>query len=54
MRTETGDAIVDWLFCLAEDKTLPIEVREDARRKIAACALRQPEETVEDVVGPRH
>ena len=31
MRTETGDAIVDWLFEIAENERLPDHVRRDAR-----------------------
>jgi hypothetical protein len=52
MRTETGDKIVDWYMDLASDKKMPPEVRDIARDKLRACALRQPHETVEDVVGP--
>lgn len=53
-RTPTGDAIVDWLFDLALDEKLPTEVRDDARRKIRACSVREPDQTVEDVVGTKH
>lgn len=54
MRTETGDKIVDWLMKLASDRSLPVDVRDEARRKLADCALRKVEETVEDVVGTKH
>lgn len=54
MRTETGDKIVDWLMAIADDKSLPLEVRSDARRKLRDCALRDPKETVEDVMGPKN
>lgn len=51
MRTKTGDAIVDWLMSIAEDPALPFDVRRDARKKLTACALRRPNQRVEDVVG---
>lgn len=51
MRTETGDKIVDWYMDLASDKSLPVEVRDIARAKLTAFALRSPDETVEDVAG---
>lgn len=54
MQTVTGDAIVDWLMDVASDETLPLSVRHEARRKLTACALRDPSETVEDVVGTKH
>ena len=54
MRTETGDAIVDWLFEIAENERLPDHVRRDARIKIALCAMRESCQTVEDVVGTKH
>lgn len=54
MRTETGDAIVDWLFWIAENESLPDYVRRDARIKIALCAMRESCQTVEDVVGTKH
>lgn len=54
MQTETGNQIVDWLMEIAADLSMPKEVRDDARRKLRDCALRQPEQTVEDVVGPKH
>lgn len=52
MRTETGDKIVDWYMDIANDKSLPVEVRDEARAKLTAFALRQPHQTVEDVAGP--
>lgn len=54
MRTETGDKIVDWLMEIASDQKLPIHVRTEARRKLSDCALRDPSQTVEDVVGTKH
>ena len=51
MRNAAGDQIVDWLMAIADDKSLPLEVRSDARRKLTACALRQPEQSVQDVIG---
>ncbi|WP_339084275.1 hypothetical protein [Hyphomicrobium sp. ghe19] len=51
MRTETGDKIVDWYMALADDKSVPAEVRDFARAQLRACALRLPHQTVEDVIG---
>lgn len=52
MRTETGDKIVDWLMNIATDSSLPEATRSEALKKLRLAALRDPSETVEDVVGP--
>lgn len=54
MRTDAGDKIVDWLIDLSFNKALPRQVRDDAREKLRACALRQPGQTVQDVIGARN
>ena len=50
-RTPTGDAIVDFYADLAFDEKQPIEVRRQARERLTAFALRDPEQTVEDIEG---
>ncbi len=54
MQTATGNEIVDWLMEIASDQSLPLDVRMEARSKLRACALRDPSQTVEDVVGTKH
>ena len=51
---DNGCKIVDWLMDIALDKTMPPAVRDEARSKLRACALRKPSETVQDVVGTKH
>ncbi len=51
---ENGCQIVDWLMSVASDDALPASTRSDARDKLRACAMRQPSETVQDVIGPKH
>ena len=50
---DAGCQIVDWLMNIATDPAMPKDVRADARSKLSACALRQPNQTVQDVIGPR-
>ena len=51
VKFDAGCEIVDWLMAIATDLTMPQTVRDDARSKLRACALRQPHETVQDVIG---
>ena len=53
METRTGNQIVDWLMDVSLDERLPAETRMAARRKLRACILRQPGQTVMDVIGPK-
>lgn len=50
---KSGCTIVDWLMDIAVDDHMPASVREDARRKLRACAHRKPDQTVQDVIGIR-
>ncbi len=52
--TETGDAIVDWYMDIAKNMALGPDVRAEARRKLREFALRQTDQTVEDIDGPSH
>ena len=54
MRNEAGDKIVDWLMDIANDKRLPQWARKQALDKLRDCALRQPHQTVQDVIGAKH
>jgi hypothetical protein len=51
---ENGCKIVDWLMDVATDSSLPQATRDDARRKLRACAHRKPHEAVHHVIGSRH
>jgi len=51
---ENGCQIVDWLMDVAADGGLPQHTRDEARRKLRACAHRQPSQTVQDVIGSKH
>jgi hypothetical protein len=54
MRNDAGDKVVDWLMDIALDERLPAWARKQARDKLRACALRQPGQTVQDVIGEKH
>ena len=49
-----GCRIVDWLMTVACDEKMPPATRADARDKLRACAVRQPHETVQDVIGAKN
>lgn len=51
VKFDAGCQIVDWFMAIATDPKMPQAVRDDARDKLRACALRQPHETVQDVIG---
>ena len=48
---EVGKQLVDFYFDMIEDESLPQEVRDEARRKVRACASRDYSQTVRDVIG---
>ena len=54
MHNDAGDKIVYWLMAIACNEALPEAVRKDARDKLFACAMRQPHQSVQDVIGARN
>lgn len=50
-RTATGDMIVNWYMDLADNRNLPAEVRDAARSMLRDFAIREPHQTVEDILG---